>query len=215
MSQLGNRLGAIFDWVKGGTVADIGTDHALLPVALVQSGKCTGGYACDIKKGPLESAGRTIAAADLSDKIERVLCDGIPAVCDDCDTIVIAGMGGLMIADIISRSDISLHTQLLLQPMTKAAQLRRYLVENGFTIERETYVREGKMIYVILDVRRGQSVPYSEGDIEVGMFTDSAVGREYVQRRLDLLRMRRENEAQAGRDTSGLEKRIRELEKRV
>ena len=131
------------------------------------------------------------------------------------DTIVIAGMGGLMIADIISRSDISLHTQLLLQPMTKAAQLRRYLVENGFAIERETYVREGKMIYVILDVRRGQSVPYSEGDIEVGMFTDSAVGREYVQRRLDLLRLRRENEAQAGRDTSGLEKRIRELEKRV
>ncbi len=215
MSQLGNRLGAIYDMVKGGTVADIGTDHALLPVALVQSGKCTGGYACDIKKGPLESAGRTIAAADLSDKIERVLCDGIPAACVDCDTIVIAGMGGLMIADILSRADMAPHTQLLLQPMTKAKELRYYLVHNGFVIERETYVREGKMIYVILDARRGQSPTYSEADLEVGMFTDSAVGREYVQRRLDLLRLRRENEAQAGRDTSGLEKRIRELEKRV
>ncbi len=214
MSQLGNRLGAIYDMVKGGTVADIGTDHALLPVALVQNGKCTGGFACDIKKGPLESAGRTIAAAGLTDRIERVLCDGIPAVCADCDTVVIAGMGGLMIADILSRATLAVYTQLLLQPMTKAAELRRYLVENGFVIERERYVREGKMIYVILDARRGQSPPYSEVDLEVGIFTDSAVGREYVKRRLDLLRLRRENEAQAGRDTAELETRIRELEKR-
>ncbi len=214
MSQLGNRLGAIYDMVKGGTVADIGTDHALLPVALVQSGKCTSGFACDIKKGPLESAGRTIAAAGLTDRIERVLCDGIPAACADCDTVVIAGMGGLMIADILSRATLAVHTQLLLQPMTKAAELRRYLVENGFEIERERYVREGKMIYVILDARHGQSPPYSEVDLEVGMFTDSAVGREYVKRRLDLMRLRRENEAQAGRDTAELEKRIEELEKR-
>lgn len=215
MAQLGNRLGAIYEMVKGGTVADIGTDHALLPVALVQNGKCTGGFACDIKKGPLESARRTIAAAGLCDRIERVLCDGIPAVCADCDTIVIAGMGGLMIADILARASVAEHTQLLLQPMTKAAELRRYLVHNGFVIVWETYVREGKMIYVILDARRGQSVPYSEADIEVGMFTDSPVGREYLQRRLGLLRLRRDNEAQAGRDTERLEERIAELEKRV
>lgn len=215
MAQLGNRLGAIYEMVKGGTVADIGTDHALLPVALVQNGKCTGGFACDIKKGPLESARRTIAAAGLCDRIERVLCDGIPAVCADCDTIVIAGMGGLMIADILARASVAEHTQLLLQPMTKAAELRRYLVHNGFVIVRETYVREGKMIYVILDARRGQSVPYSEADIEVGMFTDSPVGREYLQRRLGLLRLRRDNEAQAGRDTAELDRKIAELEKRV
>lgn len=214
MAQLGNRLGAIYDMVKGGTVADIGTDHALLPVALVQGGKCTGGYACDIKRGPLESAARTIAAAGLTERIERVLCDGIPAHGTDCDTIVIAGMGGLMIADILSRADISDHTQLLLQPMTKAHELRRYLVHNGFVIDRERYVREGKMIYVVLDARRGQSPRYSEADLEVGMFTDSIVGREYVQRRLALLRLRRENEAQAGRDTEMLEKRIAELENR-
>ena len=215
MAQLGNRLGALYEMVKGGTVADIGTDHALLPVALVESGKCTGGFACDIKKGPLESARRTIAAAGLSDRIERVLCDGIPAECADCDTVVIAGMGGLMIADILARAAIADHTQLLLQPMTKAAELRRYLVENGFVIERETYVREGKMIYVILDARRGSGDRYSETDLEVGKFTDSAVGREYVQRRLELLRLRRDNEAQAGRNTDELEKRIAKLEKRV
>ena len=214
MSQLGNRLDAIYEMVKGGTVADIGTDHALLPVALVQSGKCRSGFACDIKKGPLESAGRTIAAAGLTDKIERVLCDGIPAVCADCDTIVIAGMGGLMIADILARATLSEQTQLLLQPMTKAAELRRYLVNNGFRIERETYVREGKMIYIILDACRGQSELYSEADAEVGKFTDSAVGQEYLQRRLGLLRLRRDNEAQAGRDTAELEKRMAELEKR-
>lgn len=215
MSQLGNRLGAIYEMVKGGTVADIGTDHALLPVALVQSGKCRSGFACDIKKGPLESAARTIAAAGLTDKIERVLCDGIPAACADCDTVVIAGMGGLMIADILARATLSEQTQLLLQPMTKAAELRRYLVHNGFVIKRERYVREGKMIYVILDACRGQSLPYSEADVEVGKFTDSAVGQEYLQRRLGLLRLRRDNEAQAGRDTAKIEEMIAELEKRV
>jgi tRNA (adenine22-N1)-methyltransferase len=201
--------------VKGGTVADIGTDHALLPVALVQSGRCRKGYACDIGVGPLESAGRTIAAAGLEERIERVLCNGIPAQCADCDTVIIAGMGGLLIADILSRAAIAAHTQLLLQPMTKAPELRRWLIANGFTIEREQYVREGKMLYVILDARRGQSRPYSTAELEVGCFTDSPAAREYVTRRRDLLALRRDNEKQAGRDVSQLQLLIEELEKRL
>ena len=215
MTRLDHRLGAIFDMVKGGTVADIGTDHALLPVALVESGRCSGGFACDIGTGPLESAGRTIAAAGLQDKIQRLQTDGIPPACADCDTVIIAGMGGLLIADILSRATIGEQTQLLLQPMTKAPKLRRWLTENGFCIEREQYVREGKMIYVILDVHRGVSHPYTAADLEVGMFTDSETGREYVQRRLDLLKLRRDNERQAGREVSVLQDLIDELEKRI
>lgn len=215
MTQLDHRLGAIYDMVKGGTVADIGTDHALLPVALIESGRCTKGYACDIGTGPLESAGRTIFAAGLQDKIERVQYDGIPPKCADCDTVIIAGMGGLLMADILSRTPVSSHTQLLLQPMTKAPELRRWLCENGFCIKREQYVREGKMLYVILDAHRGQSRPYTAADLEVGMFTDSSVGRDYVARRLDLLRLRRDNEQQAGREVSDLQELIDELEKRL
>lgn len=215
MTQLDHRLGAIYNMVKGGTVADIGTDHALLPVALVESGRCSGGFACDIGMGPLESAGRTIVAAGLQDQIERVQADGIPPQCADCDTIIIAGMGGLLIADILSRASIGEQTQLLLQPMTKAPELRRWLTENGFCIEREQYVREGKMLYVILDAHRGQSRPYGIADLEVGMFTDSAVGREYVARRLELLKLRRDNESQAGREVSALQELIEELEKRI
>ena len=215
MTQLDHRLGAIFDMVKGGTVADIGTDHALLPVALVESGRCSGGFACDIGAGPLESAGRTIAAAGLQDKIERVQADGIAPQCAGCDTIIIAGMGGLLIVDILSRAAIGEHTQLLLQPMTKAPELRRWLTENGFCIEREQYVREGKMLNVILEARRGQSDPYRAADLEVGMFTDSAVGHEYVKRRLDLLKLRRDNESRAGREVSALQELIDELEKRI
>lgn len=215
MTRLDHRLGAIFDMVKGGTVADIGTDHALLPVALVESGRCTSGFACDIGTGPLESAGRTIAAAGLQDKIQRLQADGIPPACADCDTVIIAGMGGLLIADILSRATIGEQTQLLLQPMTKASKLRRWLTENGFCIEREQYVREGKMIYVILDAHRGVSHPYTAADLEVGMFTDSAVGRAYVARRLALLKLRRDNERQAGREVSVLQDLIDELEKRI
>lgn len=215
MTRLDHRLGAIFDMVKGGTVADIGTDHALLPVALVESGRCSGGFACDIGTGPLESAGRTIAAAGLQDKIQRLQADGIPPACADCDTVIIAGMGGLLIADILSRATIGEQTQLLLQPMTKASELRRWLTENGFCIEREQYVREGKMIYVILDAHRGVSHPYTAADLEVGMFTDSETGREYVQRRLALLKLRRDNERHAGREVSVLQDLIDELEKRI
>lgn len=215
MPQLDHRLSAIYEMVKGGTVADIGTDHALLPVALIEGGRCTKGYACDIGTGPLESAGRTIAAAGLNDRIERILCDGIPPQCADCDTIIIAGMGGLLIADILSRTGIGEQTQLLLQPMTKAPELRRWLIENGFFIKREQYVREGKMLYVILDVHRGQSPPYDAAALEIGMFTDSAAGRAYVARRRDLLKLRRDNEAQAGRDVTALRELIDELEKRL
>lgn len=215
MTQLDHRLGAIFDMVKGGTVADIGTDHALLPVALIESGRCTSGFACDIGTGPLESAGRTIAAAGLQEKIARVQADGIPPQCNDCDTIVIAGMGGLLMADILSRAAISDHTQLLLQPMTKAPELRRWLIENGFCIKREQYVREGKMLYVILDACRGESPAYDASALEVGMFTDSEIGREYVLRRLELLKLRRDNESQAGRDVAALQELIDQLEKRI
>ena len=214
MPQLDHRLGAIYHMVKGGTVADIGTDHALLPVALIESGRCTKGYACDIGVGPLESAGRTVVGAGLEDRIERILYDGIPPVCRDCDTIIIAGMGGLLIADILSRAAIGKHTQLLLQPMTKAPELRRWLIENGFCINREQYVRQGKMLYVVLDVCRGQSLPYDAAALEVGMFTDSEAGREYLARRIDRLCLRRDNEKQAGRDTAALCELIEELEKR-
>ncbi len=213
MTQLDHRLGAIYEMVKGGTVADIGTDHALLPVALVASGRCTAGFACDIGQGPLDSAGRTIAAAGLSDRIERILCDGIPPRCYDCDTVIIAGMGGLLIADILARAALTPQTQLLLQPMTKAPELRRWLLTHGFFIRREQYVREGKMLYVILDASPGPSEDYTEAELEVGKFTDSAPGREYLSRRIGLLKLRRDNEAQAGRDIQALQDLIKELEK--
>lgn len=213
MPQLDHRLGAIYDMVKGGTVADIGTDHALLPVALIESGRCTAGFACDIGTGPLDSAGRTIAAAGLSVRIERILYDGIPPRCYDCDAIIIAGMGGLLIGDILARADLAAKTQLLLQPMTKAPELRRWLLDHGYCITQERYVREGKMLYVILEAHRGPSESYTAAELEVGRFTHSAPGREYLTRRIDLLKLRRDNEALAGRDIQALQDLIKELEK--
>ena len=211
----GKRLKAIYEMVKGGTVADIGTDHALLPVALVESGRCESGFACDIGEGPLQSATKTVVAAGLDDKIPRVLYDGIPPQCRACDTVVIAGMGGLLISDILARCPVSEHTQLLLQPMTKASSLRRWLTENGYGIKREVYVKEGKMRYVILDAHRGNTEPYTQAEIEVGKFTDCAVGKEYVAHRLTMLRLRRDSESAAGRQVDELDALIKELEKLV
>ena len=101
--SLTERLKTISSMIRGRVCADIGTDHALLPCYLILSGKAKKCYACDIAVGPLERAKMNIEKYGLEDKIETVLYNGIsPEIARLCDSIVIAGMGGNMIADILS-----------------------------------------------------------------------------------------------------------------
>ena len=135
----------------GGVVADIGTDHAYLPVYLVNAGLCEKAYACDINPGPLARAEKTVEAFDAGGRIRLVLCNGLDGV-KFADEVVIAGMGGELIAAILSRcafvKDAGVH--LVLQPMTAQPELRGWLCREGFEIEEEAVAREGSKLYVVM-----------------------------------------------------------------
>jgi tRNA A22 N-methylase len=141
-------------------VADIGTDHAYLPIYLceqrkltpvtAQNGEILCAVAADINKGPVERADQHIAAAGLTKYIRTVQTDGLTGLdAYDPEDIIIFGMGGELIAAILEASPW-VHTvgkRLILQPMTHAEKLREYLLSAGYAIVGETLSREGDRIY--------------------------------------------------------------------
>lgn len=136
--SLDKRLALCAQFVrKGAKFADIGTDHAYLPIWLVANGIVDKALACDINEGPLSAGRADVERFNLSDKITLKLSDGLQNV-DSCDAddIVIAGMGGELIAKIIAQCEWSKNKgkHYILQPMTKPEFLVRYLYENGFEI---------------------------------------------------------------------------------
>ncbi len=148
-------------------VADIGTDHAHLPIELVMSGKCERAIACDVKKGPLEVAQKNISELALNDKIELRLGFGLEVLSpDECDCITVAGMGGLMICDILERSKTVSKSadRLFLQPNTCEYDLRKYLYENEYTVENELGVHEGEHYYLIIVCKKGGFKPFKADD---------------------------------------------------
>lgn len=137
---------------KGDRVADIGTDHAYLPVFLIKKGISERVFACDVADGPLKTARENIEKSSVTE-IELRKGDGLAAInADEADTFVLAGMGGDLIADIISSSAWIKNEryELILQPMTSAEDLRRFLCENGFRIKEERAVSSLGRIYTVI-----------------------------------------------------------------
>ena len=152
--QLTKRLSAIAELCENGAfVADIGTDHAFLPIYLIESQKCSKAIAADVVDGPLEIARKNIAAHNLEGKIEIVKSDGLENVSKfSPQNVVIAGMGGETIRDILSASDYPKQGAplLILQPMTHCEVLREFLIQNGFSILSEQVIREQQRFYPII-----------------------------------------------------------------
>ena len=152
--RLDGRLTACAELVRPGSrLADIGTDHAHLPVYLVKNGVCPGAVASDIRPGPAAAARRSVEPAGLADKIEIRVGDGLaPLYPGECGDIVVAGMGGETIAAILSVPAWLRDggVRLILQPMTRAEALHRFLLTGGFAIGAETVVRDGGHLYPVL-----------------------------------------------------------------
>lgn len=175
--QLGNRLQTIADTVeKCNVLADIGTDHGYIPIYCIQNKICHKAIACDINSGPLLAAERNIAENSLSDLIQTRLSNGLEALApNEADTIVIAGMGGFLIRDILisGKSKISENTRLVLQPMVAVPELREFLCSDGFCITEEKLAREGNKFYNILSVKKGDCV-LSEKELLIGKIPENA-----------------------------------------
>ena len=151
--SLDNRLALCADFVRDGAkVADIGTDHAYLPVWLCRIGRCDTAIAADINPLPLERGIETINNSGLNNRIEARLSNGLEKISgDEADDIVIAGMGGELISKIIDESfDKAKNSMLILQPMTNQSFLRKYLYKHGFTILSETAVEDTPHLYCII-----------------------------------------------------------------
>lgn len=151
--MLDNRLKMCADMISGkGIVCDVGTDHALLAAYLITNGKCEKVIASDINEGPLESAGKTVEKYGISGKVDLVLSDGMKNVNGEgVSDIVIAGMGGETIVKILSECQFDLNgIRLILQPMTKAEILRKWLFMYGFSVISEKGVAVGEKLYTVI-----------------------------------------------------------------
>lgn len=176
-SELSRRLSAAFELVRDGeVVVDIGTDHAYLPMALVDTRKCPSAYASDIGKGPLEIAKKNIEKEKLEHKITTVLTDGAAYFDGLAREFIIAGMGGELIYRIISDAPFlkSPDIHLVLQPMTKIDVLRKLLSADGFYTQREKLVEEDGKIYTVMSVfYDGVSRELSDADAITGSISDA------------------------------------------
>ena len=156
MSQLDSRLALCASFVrKGKKLADIGTDHAYLPVWLCRAGVIPCAIAADINPDPLRRGTETVANAGLSDRIETRLSDGLNNISsEEAEDIVIAGMGGELIARILGECPYSRDKskRFILQPMTKSEVLIRALDENGFSILRQDCCVAADKCYTVLNV---------------------------------------------------------------
>lgn len=156
MTNLSSRLKKIASLVPNGArVCDIGTDHAFLPIYLIKENIAKTVIACDLNEKPLECAKHNVAQSGLSG-IELRLCDGLCGIDkSEVDTIIIAGLGGEVIAGILAKcgwiKDENL--TLILQPTTSPDYLRRFLVENGFETIFEPAIFENKKLYSVMVIK--------------------------------------------------------------
>lgn len=190
--ELTPRLRAVADLVPhGASLADIGTDHAYLPVWLLLEGKISRAIAADLKEGPLDRARLTARQYDCRENITFCLCDGLSGLGpEDADTIVIAGMGGETIAAILQAAPWTRNSTytFILQPMSAQNDLRRWLWQQGYDIKKEDIICEGDKLYNILLVRFGGAKPMSLGEEWAGRQSrelDQSLRGEYLSRLLD------------------------------
>ena len=159
---LSDRLLACCSFVRpGDRVADVGCDHGYLSIHLLQNGIASHVYASDVRQGPLSSAKRNAAVYGITEKIDFYLSDGVQSIPRDFDALVCAGMGGDTMISILSaapwlKSD---RYRLILQCQSKTPLLRRYLSENGWSISRETVLRDGRFLYTVMEVLWNPEAP--------------------------------------------------------
>ncbi|GKU79699.1 class I SAM-dependent methyltransferase [Paenibacillus sp. L3-i20] len=156
MIKLSKRLQTIADYITpSNRVADIGSDHALLPVYLLQSGKCPSAIAGELNLGPMLAAKKQAADAGLSDRLEVRQGDGLAVLApDEADTVTIAGMGGSLMSDILEAGYTSGKLEgvkeLVLQPNVGEDAVRIWLLNRGWLLKDETILEEDGKIYEVI-----------------------------------------------------------------
>ena len=198
--ELSKRLTAVAGLVtEGASVADIGTDHGYIPIYLIEQNLSPKVIAMDINKGPLERARIHIAGYGMSDRIETRLSDGLAAVKPkEVEEMIVAGMGGGLVIHILNEDPAKTRSlkELVLQPQSELAKVRRYLEEHRFRIVAEDMVEEDGKYYPMMKVipteQKGlyvEGVPAAEEELEYGKYLlekGHPVMGEYLKKELSV-----------------------------
>ena len=171
MQSLSKRLLACASLVnKGERIADVGTDHGFLPVYLYQNGIIKSAVASDINEKPLSSCKAKVEQEALCDIIKIRLSDGLENISpNEYDAVIIEGMGGELIASILSKEPRLKEKHIILNPMTHPELARKFLYDNGFSIDNDLIVKDGKHYYSVFDA-------HYTGEIKERKTTDYYLG---------------------------------------
>ena len=189
MIRLSKRLKIIHDMVPNSVVADIGSDHGKLMIALVQSGKVSKGFAVENKEGPFERLRSNLIRYHVNDKITPLFSDGIKDITRDVGTIVIAGMGGQTIVNILKAHPeklVSVQT-IIIDAHTAVPMARKEICQMGFAIADEQIVKEDDIFYEIIKFIKADQAIISDEDLEFGPILrqqKSATFKEKYQNRI-------------------------------
>jgi len=162
-------------------LADIGTDHALLPIVCVNNGYVLKAQAIDNKRGPFVIAYSNVKRHEKTDKITVKLSDGISEIDDDTDVVVIAGMGGDLISQILLKDDKKQVKRFILQPNKKTEDIRNILDEINYKIVDELVFEDQKKIYDIIVIEKGKT-SLTENEILFGPVNMSRKPYYFVKR---------------------------------
>ena len=184
--MISKRLELVASFVpQGAILLDVGSDHAYLPIELIERGKIESAIAGEVVEGPYQSAVKNVEAHGLKEKIQVRLANGLAAFeeGDQVSVITIAGMGGRLIARILEEGleKLSNVRRLILQPNNREDDLRIWLQDNGFQIVAESILEEAGKFYEILVVEAGQ-MKLSDIDIRFGPFLSKGVSPVFVKK---------------------------------
>ncbi len=221
--RLDSRLSAVASLVReGSTVADIGTDHAYLLAYLLQEGKIKKGIAADLRKGPLDNAKKTLLDCGQLVNVSLVLSLGLDEIKKgDCDEITIAGMGGILIKEILERTpwvfDKKIH--IIAQPMTHGEVLRKFFLENGFFIDKEVAATDGKRHYCIISAYYdGKKRTAENWYTYIGELSDNSdeVSAMYINKIMSALEKKLEAIKNAGiNDNENIEQTLNDIKQKI
>lgn len=182
--KLSNRMIAITNFIpQNSIVADIGTDHGFIPMFLIDNKISKKVIATDISQGSLDKTIGYIEEFKYEGLIEARLGNGLEVIKPfEVDTVVIAGMGGLLIRDILEKDIDLTHSfnNFIFQPMVASSDLREYLLKNGFMIIDEDLIKEDGKFYEVIFAKRGKAI------VEEGIYLE--IGKKLIKKRHPLLK---------------------------
>lgn len=188
MIKLSHRLQAICDMVEPGSrICDVGCDHALVDIRLLQEGKITSALAMDVGDGPLETARTNLELTELSDRCELRKSDGLAGcLAGEADTMICTGMGGILMRSILEAEPekAASFRRMILSPQSEIGLVREGLRKDGIGVEDETFLEEDGKYYTVMRAVPGGSTVRPDWD-SLAEMVSSLTGEEASALQID------------------------------